>query len=369
MRRFEHHISEKYSQGSSNNILDNTVQLNSGLLHNKDLPLSDPFAISTITDWSNEKSIYNERSEDNNTELSSWGSIKRDPNYTFSTDRNGIHKSSLSTTIAGTQNPQFNAPFEGAIDATSQFVMGFVANKVKETTGVDSEQISQLQLWFPNTIALLRRHFAVSHEYVARKLFLLVCPFAALATRQGREHIFSASSISPQSDSQECSYLPTLFPDLYIPLMSLITYILAVGVIHGAYGHFHPQLLGSTATFASALMFAEVTLIQFCSYIFSGRIQSILEIISALGYKYVSTVLCYIIILITGGIKSNLFWIASLYLSISTVIVIYLTLSYIMKSELYAQYNAAYQKSGSNIVLYVASIIQIPILWSLLPSI
>ncbi|KAH8584066.1 5 transmembrane domains [Cryptosporidium sp. chipmunk genotype I] len=252
---------------------------------------------------------------------------------------------------------------------TSQLVMGIVSNTVKETTGLNSEKISQLQLWFPQTIASLRSHFAVSHEYVLKKIFLIICPFITFFT-QNKRNSFSyenhTSISSNASDGGAC--LPTLFSDLYIPLMGFITYVLADGVINGVFSQFNPQMLGSTATFSIVLLTTEIILFQLIAYIFAARVLSTLDLISTLGYKYTSIVLCDFALLSTGGVKTHLFWGLFIYFSISSSLLVYMMLKVISTQSFSNQFSMI-QQSGLTIVIFISSLVQIPLCWILLPSI
>lgn len=251
---------------------------------------------------------------------------------------------------------------------TSQLVMGIVSNTVKETTGLNSEKISQLQLWFPQTIASLRSHFAVSHEYVLKKIFLIICPFIMFFTQNKKSFSYNnhTSISSNTSDGGAC--LPTLFSDLYIPLMGFITYVLADGVINGVFSQFNPQILGSTATFSIVLLITEIILFQLVAYIFSARVLSTLDLISTLGYKYTSIVLCDFVLLSTGGIKTHLFWGLFIYFSISSSLLVYMMLKVISTQSFSNQFSMI-QQSGLTIVIFISSLVQIPLCWILLPSI
>ncbi|KAH7649134.1 transmembrane domain protein [Cryptosporidium bovis] len=258
-------------------------------------------------------------------------------------------------------------------NTTSQLVMGIVSNTVKETAGLNSEKISQLQLWFPQTIASLKSHFVVSHEYVLKKLLFMICPFITFFTHGNNINSRSLSyenyqtSISSRSES-DMSALPTLFSDLYIPLMGFITYVLADGVINGVFSQFNPQILGSTATFSIVLLIAEIILFQLVSYIFAGRVLTTLDLFSSMGYKYTSIVLCDIILLFIGGKRNHVFWFFFIYISLSSSLVVYLMLKVISNHKLSNQYSMI-QQSGLTFVIIIFSIIQIPLCWILLPSV
>ncbi|KAJ1611317.1 transmembrane domain-containing protein [Cryptosporidium canis] len=292
-----------------------------------------------------------------------------DNNMTYNTP-NMMNVTGMQTSMGGVSGGQIpDNNMLGFGNNTSQLVMGIVSNTVKETTGLNSEKISQLQLWFPQTIASLRSHFAVSHEYVLRKIFLIICPFITFFTQNKRKS-FSyeghTSIYSGENDRGICP--PTLFSDLYIPLMGFITYVLADGVINGVFSQFNPQILGSTATFSIVLLITEIILFQLVAYIFAARVLSTLDLISTLGYKYTSIVLCDFMLLFTGGVKSHLFWGIFIYLSVSSSLLVYMMLKVISAQSLSNQFSII-QQSGLTVVIFISSLVQVPLCWVLLPSI
>ncbi|KAH8742148.1 protein with 5 transmembrane domains [Cryptosporidium ryanae] len=258
-------------------------------------------------------------------------------------------------------------------NTASQLVMGIVSSTVKETAGLNPEKISQLQLWFPQTIASLKSHFVVSHEYVLKKLLFMIFPFIVFFTHENNMNCRALSYENYQNSISSCGEsdmrtLPTLFSDLYIPLMGFITYVLADGVINGVFSQFKPQILGSTASFSIVLLITEIILFQLGSYIFAGRVLTTLDLFSSMGYKYTSIVLCDLILLFIGGRRNHIFWFFFIYISLSSSLVVYLMLKVISNHNLSNQYSMI-QQSGLTFVILIFSIFQVPLCWILLPSV
>lgn len=373
--------------------------------YGSDKPLNNPFGARANVSGSPENNYYSnnppmsysqngqfggQQMDFYNWESNSGEDFKtRDGGFSFNKNE-GVDPGSLNT-AGGTssQFPTYNDGFQtygsssmmggGSIpgnnnmlnfgNGTSQIVMGIVSNTVKETTGLNSEKISQLQLWFPQTIASLRSHFAVSHEYVLKKILLIICPFITFFTQNKRKSFSydGHSSISSSANYGEMC-LPTLFSDLYIPLMGFITYVLADGVINGVFSQFNPQILGSTATFSIVLLITEIILFQMVAYIFAARVLSTLDLISTLGYKYTSIVLCDFVLLSTGGVKNHLFWGLFIYFSVSSSLLVYMMLKVISAQSFNNQFSTI-QQSGLTVVIIISSLVQIPLCWVLLPSI
>merc|ERR1719487_1131100 len=77
-------------------------------------------------------------------------------------------------------------------------------------------------------------------------------------------------------------------PDLYVPLMAYVTYVLLYGLTRGASGTFTPDLLASTATFAMVLLVLEVMVAKLGCYLSGAAVISMLDLFANCGYKYVS---------------------------------------------------------------------------------
>jgi hypothetical protein len=78
-------------------------------------------------------------------------------------------------------------------------------------------------------------------------------------------------------------------PDLYIPVMGLITYVLLTGFIMGTQMRFTPEDLGINASSLLAWLAFEIILIWLGLFLARVTAQlSLLDIISYCSYKYIS---------------------------------------------------------------------------------
>ena len=80
-------------------------------------------------------------------------------------------------------------------------------------------------------------------------------------------------------------------PDMYIPAMAFITYMLLVGLALGQRSVFTPEVLGLTSSKAAAVVLAEVLAIKASFYILNipGEVV-VLDLIAYMGYKFVGYV-------------------------------------------------------------------------------
>lgn len=134
------------------------------------------------------------------------------------------------------------------------------------------------------SIPALKHHFNVSNEYVVNKLALVLCPW--------RHRSWSRQQVS--ATSGQIVYLPPRddlnSPDMYIPVMSLVTYILLSTMLAGFRGSFHPELLGSITTSAVAVILFEILCLKLAMYILNIGNDSLIDLIDYAGYKFVGII-------------------------------------------------------------------------------
>lgn len=73
--------------------------------------------------------------------------------------------------------------------------------------------------------------------------------------------------------------------DLYIPSMSLITYVLLCGLCYGAAGQFDPKVLQNVTTKCFFTQMTEVFIIRFGFYLMQAPID-FMDLFAVTGYKY-----------------------------------------------------------------------------------
>jgi hypothetical protein len=80
-------------------------------------------------------------------------------------------------------------------------------------------------------------------------------------------------------------------PDMYIPTMALVTYILLSTLLAGLRGAFHPELLGYTATIAILVTFLEIVIIRTGTFLLAISSSSqLLDLVAYSGYKFVHVI-------------------------------------------------------------------------------
>jgi len=130
------------------------------------------------------------------------------------------------------------------------------------------------------SLSRLKYYFAVDTAYVGRKLRLLFFPFT------NSDWSVRYSSEEPIQPRHEVNA-----PDLYIPFMAFITYILVAGFLLGRQQRFSPEVLGMQASSATAWLMFEVVVILVTMYIFNAQTNlRTFDIIAFSGYKFVGMI-------------------------------------------------------------------------------
>lgn len=83
-------------------------------------------------------------------------------------------------------------------------------------------------------------------------------------------------------------------PDLYLPTMAFVTYILLIAYHLGQQGRFTPEVFGLTASKGLGVVLLEVTLMKATFYLFPSSAHSpgaaVLDLLAYSGYKFVAVV-------------------------------------------------------------------------------
>ncbi|GAA5870282.1 hypothetical protein JCM8547_006593 [Rhodosporidiobolus lusitaniae] len=157
-------------------------------------------------------------------------------------------------------------------------------------------------------LAHLKHSFNVSNSYVVKKLRLVVWPW--------RHRPWSRSVVRNESTGVAEGWKPPRedinCPDLYIPVMSLVTYVLLAAVIAGTSGTFDPRILGQTASKAFGLLLLEFVCIKLGCYLLGiGDEGTMVDLLAYEGYKFVGVIVTLLAGLI--GFSGWSFWLVFVY--------------------------------------------------------
>ncbi|CAB4386200.1 unnamed protein product [Rhizophagus irregularis] len=175
-------------------------------------------------------------------------------------------------------------------DATTQMGMQFGRSAMMAGSEYVEKNINR----YVNYPAL-KYYFKVNNSYVAHKIRLLLFPW--------RHRPWSRLVKRSEQNGQMEGYKPPRddinSPDLYIPVMALVTYVLLTGIVAGTEHKFHPRDLGVNATTAFFLMILELAFIKGGCYLLNITSEtSILDVLAYSGYKFIGVIITLLVSLI-----------------------------------------------------------------------
>ncbi|KAI5190396.1 protein transport protein YIF1 [Nematocida minor] len=162
----------------------------------------------------------------------------------------------------------------------------------------------------------VRRYFQIDNAYLLRKLFLIVYPYNGNMWQKYTDRDIPSVSIG--------------HPDLYIPLMAIITYVLCIACEMEVQGKFRPETLGKITTKSLLLALLETAVIKAASFFFDSTSLDISVILSFIGYKYVTITIMKIISTLFPIMLSKM---SSIFLTISFALFLGKSLKYFLISN------------------------------------
>jgi len=214
-------------------------------------------------------------------------------------------------------NNQF-AGMWGVNDATAQLGIQLGQNAV--AAGQDYVQKNFNTAGY---LTSLKHHFNVSNSYVLHKLRIILFPWRHKPwSRKFTRTESGQSEFQPPRDDLNS-------PDLYIPSMALVTYVLLISIQSGLSSRFSPEVLGTSLSKALAVLLLEFIFVKTGCYILSIPGQSqVLDLVAYGGYKFVSI----IPILVAGLAKFSrtVYWLVFAYSFSATAFFLLRSLRYVV---------------------------------------
>ncbi|KAL6705566.1 Protein transport protein yif1 [Coniothyrium glycines] len=146
------------------------------------------------------------------------------------------------------------------------------------------------------SLSALKHYFNVTNSYVLTKLRIILFPWWHRPWSRQQRHASDPATAASSSSL----YLPPRedvnSPDMYIPTMALVTYILLSTLLAGLRGAFHPELLGYTATLAISVTLLEILIIRTGTFLLAISSSSqLLDLVAYSGYKFVHVILALLL--------------------------------------------------------------------------
>lgn len=157
----------------------------------------------------------------------------------------------------------------------------------------------------------LKYYFQVSNWYVAHKLGLVLFPWRHKPWTRTLQRVAAASGGSdtpgtPVVDGYATARDDINAPDMYIPYMAFLTYVLLKCVLAGAAGSFRPQLIQQLMSSTVAVLLAELLLLKAGTYLLSAD-SKLLDLFAYAGYKFVGIILTMLTAACLGRAKWAVF--------------------------------------------------------------
>eukprot|EP00039_Didymoeca_costata_P001292 m.51306 g.51306 ORF g.51306 m.51306 type:complete len:298 (-) comp10725_c0_seq3:130-1023(-) len=167
--------------------------------------------------------------------------------------------------------PALGAIFGGNTGGLGAELLGGYASQVgeqqfKEISGEVSKYVN---------VGQLRFYFQVDTPYVLRKLRILLFPFLNKSwERQGKD----GKMLPPKQDVNS--------PDLYIPVMAFVTYVLVAGLTLGSLGKFSAENLGTLLSNSSGFVLFQVFVCYAALWLMNLSEIGVYDLLAFCGYKY-----------------------------------------------------------------------------------
>lgn len=211
------------------------------------------------------------------------------------------------------QVPQASQPIHNAMQSAVPFMMAGLQQMTNQANGADANAFGAqlLQTFAPGAagytnniigqgqekvksfMRMPKYYFAVNNRYVLRKLLLILVPFRNRTW--GRQRGMNQDAFDGTGGDGAVSYLPPRddvnAPDLYIPVMAFLTYVLVVGYVFGTRNAFKAEVLANYFSKGLGVLTMEVLVIKLGLYLINARPTPWLDVIAYRGYKFVGVVL------------------------------------------------------------------------------
>ena len=147
------------------------------------------------------------------------------------------------------------------------------------------------------SFASWRYYFNVTPAAVARRLAMIFAPWAFPGAWERKVMVADdgAELYTPPAEDPHA-------PELYVPLLAFVTYVLAAGFLAGASGAFAPEQLSLAAAVCLVLLGAEVALVQLAAYALFGRAGDFRVALARLGGVFVPAVLVAVLTPLGWGV-------------------------------------------------------------------
>eukprot|EP00927_Polykrikos_kofoidii_P050748 TRINITY_DN44630_c0_g1_i1.p1 TRINITY_DN44630_c0_g1~~TRINITY_DN44630_c0_g1_i1.p1 ORF type:complete len:336 (+),score=67.95 TRINITY_DN44630_c0_g1_i1:125-1132(+) len=152
--------------------------------------------------------------------------------------------------------------------------------------------------FWPQIVDSVRKYFNVTHGYVLRKIVWQLIPVTPPKQKVGDGELSAEKDWTARIN--EGLEVEIEEPDMYIPTMGFVTYVLLCGLIQGLQEQFHPDVLSSIISYAIAILLMELVIVKAAFVMTGATTAPVIDLVAVLGYKYLYLSLLLIIGLLLG---------------------------------------------------------------------
>ncbi|AET37354.1 protein transporter YIF1 Ecym_1098 [Eremothecium cymbalariae DBVPG len=170
--------------------------------------------------------------------------------------------------------------FPGFADPRASMALQFGQNALNQFIGSDNLNQFQETVQKATGGTPISHYFQVSNSYVFQKLKIMLAPM--LHRQWQRIPDANGTFQPPRNDINS--------PDMYIPLMGLVTYILAWNVEQGLHGSFDPENLYFKLSSTLAYIVLDLGILKLGLYLLvpvNSKVTTLIELSCYVGYKFV----------------------------------------------------------------------------------
>jgi len=256
------------------------------------------------------------------------------------------------------QQNQEHKPFQNFLgnnflnDPTTQ--LGFQLGQKAFESG--AEMVNQnINRWL--NPASVKKYFDVTNSFVFKKISIVLFPFRHKSWARIERRNDQTGKIDYSSPREDINS-----PDLYIPVMSCITYIILFAISMTTDGNFNPELLGGTALKVLSLLIGEVLLMKLICYLMSISADvAFLDLIAYSGYKFIGVIVVSILKRLTSKFLTYLVY---AYVSIALGFFLLRSLKYFVLTD--QSLSANTQRKNKIHFLFFIALMEIVISWFLI---
>ncbi|KAI5172457.1 protein transport protein YIF1 [Nematocida sp. LUAm3] len=166
-------------------------------------------------------------------------------------------------------------------------------------TGIQQQAFQLGNEYISKTVSMgkldrVKKYFQIDNGYLFRKILLIFYPYRRIDWN-GRT-------------DRDTVNIPIYYPDMYIPLMAFVTYIVLTAGELEIKNKFKPEILTKLISRSLVMDILEGVLIIGLEFFFDARELKILDTFSFLGYKYVPLVVSKISFILFGALIRKLLW-------------------------------------------------------------